>query len=312
MTAENLPFRARSSPPDMRTTRRVVALSAATPEQLPTHGFLVVIAGFRLGDCVALVRGRQLIGRDRTAGVSLPDESVSRFHAALTVGPHEVLVEDLDSTNGCLLNGVATTAAVLRNGDQIALGDVVLRYYDGSCREGGYHFALYEQTSRDALTGLLNRRRILQRATDSLVLAGSLGQSIAVLMVDTDRFKQVNDRHGHAAGDRLLRQIGEALRSALRGDSYVGRLGGDEFLAVLADIDAAAARIAGARITARVRSLEIEGLAEFDRPSVSLGIALSDPRGEEGIDALIERADQALLEAKRQGRDRLVMAPPAE
>jgi diguanylate cyclase (GGDEF)-like protein len=311
MSPESLPLRPPISPSDLRTTRRVVALGAMPSAAAPAHGFLVVIAGFRLGDCVPLVRGRQVVGRDRSAALSLPDESVSRFHAALTVGAQEVLVEDLESTNGCLLNGVPTTAAVLRNGDQIALGDVVLRYFDGSCREGAYHLAVYEQTSRDALTGLLNRRRILQRAADSLTLASSHGQSIAVVMVDTDRFKQVNDRLGHAAGDRLLRQIGDALRSALRGDSYVGRLGGDEFLAVLADIDAAAARIAGARVTARVRSLEIDGLAEFGRPSVSLGIALSDPHRDEGIDALIERADQALLEAKRQGRDRLVLAPPA-
>lgn len=63
-----------------------------------------------------------------------------------------MIVEVLDSIIGCALNGVATTAAVVRNGDQIALGDVVLRFYDGSCRKGGYHFALYEQASHDALT----------------------------------------------------------------------------------------------------------------------------------------------------------------
>lgn len=310
MTADISQLRARAAQSDLRTTRRTEAVTEAMLAAAPVNAFLVVFAGFRLGDCIPLARGRQLIGRDRSATVYLPDESVSRIHGAIVVGVREVVIEDHESTNGCMVNGHATAATVLRNGDEITLGDVVLRYYDGSCREGAYHLALYEQTSRDPLTGLLNRRRILQRATDSLALAATLQQSIAVVVVDTDRFKLVNDRYGHAVGDRLLQQIGEALRGCLRGDCYLGRLGGDEFLAVLADVDARDAQIVGARFNGRVRALSVEGLDGFGHPSVTIGIALSDPQRGESIDALIDRADQAMLEAKRQGRDRLVMAPP--
>jgi diguanylate cyclase (GGDEF)-like protein len=153
---------------------------------------------------------------------------------------------------------------------------------------------LRELCERDPLTGLLNRR-----AWD-LALTGALRKrrrSIHVALLDLDRFKSFNDRHGHPAGDELLRRTAIAWRGALRHADVLARYGGEEFAILLANCD----RDSALDIVDRVRR------ATVDDETVSIGIAQWD--GDESGDELIMRADRALYAAKRAGRDRVVLAP---
>ncbi len=152
---------------------------------------------------------------------------------------------------------------------------------------------LRELCERDPLTGVLNRR-----AWDQL-LAGALRKGtrpLFVALIDLDHFKDYNDRHGHPAGDALLRRAAAAWRSAIRANDVLARYGGEEFAVLLAGCEEGIAL----EIAERLR------LATIDEQRVSLGVARWD--GRESAARVVERADRALYDAKRAGRDRVVLA----
>lgn len=147
----------------------------------------------------------------------------------------------------------------------------------------------------DELTGLPNRRRMMEEL-DRAHPSGRLG----VLLIDLDRFKDVNDTHGHAAGNDVLCAVADALARPLPGGSVAGRHGGDEFSVALLDTDAAGLEAAAAEVCTRVR----EHLRRIDvahATSVSVGATVADPA--EPLSAALERADQALYSVKDRGRD---------
>lgn len=166
---------------------------------------------------------------------------------------------------------------------------------------------LRRQAETDSLTGLLNRRAFGERAADLLASAKRYGTKLALLMIDVDHFKQLNDRHGHAAGDHALQTLAQLLRTSLRRGDLACRYGGEEFCVLLWHGDAQAA----ASFDERVRAALKERLGEGD-PAVafdfSTGVAMLAPE-DASFEQLLRRADAALYEAKAEGRARLVNAP---
>jgi diguanylate cyclase (GGDEF)-like protein len=159
--------------------------------------------------------------------------------------------------------------------------------------------ALRHQALHDGLTGLPNRRLFADRLRRGLDDARHEGASVSVLMLDLDRFKQINDALGHHHGDRLLIELGERLRTNLRECDLVARLGGDEFALILTTGDADAARRVADRALHLVdEPFDIDG----HRHSVtaSIGIAVFPDHGE-SADQLTRRADEAMYAAKRRG-----------
>lgn len=158
--------------------------------------------------------------------------------------------------------------------------------------------ALELQASRDGLTGLANRSHFEQRLQQALVDAEETGRKLAVLFLDNDRFKQVNDVHGHAAGDALLRAVGDRLQSLVRETDLVARLGGDEFAILLYPVgDAADAQVVANKIQDAMLEPVITGNGVMLSPSVSAGIAVFPQHGQD-MEALMDYADQAMYEAK--------------
>ena len=160
---------------------------------------------------------------------------------------------------------------------------------------------LQVQATRDDKTGLLNAGAWRQAAQRELVRAERVGTSMSLLMIDLDHFKQLNDRHGHPAGDATLKAIGECLSDALRGYDAIGRFGGEEFVALLCDADERVSTAVAERLCARIRALR---LPHGDPVTASIGVGLGVP-GLHGLDDLIEIADRALYAAKHAGRDRV-------
>jgi len=159
----------------------------------------------------------------------------------------------------------------------------------------------------DALTGLPNRR-YFEEFVSLLAQRRRAGDAVGILMVDIDKFKILNDTHGHATGDEVLRAVAGAIVAAVREDDVPARFGGEEFVVLLRNPDPGVAVEVGERIRAAVRGLD---LARFGvgtgGVSVSVGVAVANGP-DEPIEDLIETADQALYRAKRAGRDRVVAA----
>ena len=165
---------------------------------------------------------------------------------------------------------------------------------------------LEELSNVDGLTGVFNRRHFEETLERRWSEAAQAGGSLALLMVDVDRFKDVNDTYGHLSGDAVLRRLVEALKDAVGSrDSVCARLGGDEFV-VLLDADAEAASAVAEAVRSAVNGLEVHDHGQVVRATVSIGVAVSDPR-EEPAEAALARADRALYQAKEHGRNRVVL-----
>jgi diguanylate cyclase (GGDEF)-like protein/PAS domain S-box-containing protein len=164
--------------------------------------------------------------------------------------------------------------------------------------------------AHDALTSLANRHQLLERLRSLLSVAMHSGRHLAVLFVDLDNFKPVNDTHGHAAGDAVLVEVAERLRSNVRRDDVVARIGGDEFVLALPNVrNQADAEIVAAKVH-RVMAEPIEYEGNSLRITVSLGLTMAQPG--ESADETLKRADAALYHAKESGRNRWAIATAHE
>ena len=161
------------------------------------------------------------------------------------------------------------------------------------------------RASTDSLTGLPNRR-YFDEFVGLLAQRRRAGDAVGILMVDIDRFKALNDKHGHATGDVVLRAVAGAIVSAVREDDVPARFGGEEFVVLLRNPGPGVAVEIGERIRAAVRALDLRRLG-VPAPSVSIGVAVATSP-DEAVESLIDVADQALYRAKRGGRDRVVAA----
>jgi len=158
--------------------------------------------------------------------------------------------------------------------------------------------ALERQASRDSLTGLANRLHFEQRLQQALDNAAETGQKLAVLFLDNDRFKQVNDAYGHAVGDVLLKAVGARLRSQVRESDLVARLGGDEFAILLYPVGGGGdAQMVRDKIEAAMHEPLVVSEGVVLQPSVSAGVALFPKHGQ-SMETLMRYADQAMYQAK--------------
>jgi len=158
----------------------------------------------------------------------------------------------------------------------------------------------------DSLTGLVNRRRFRAELDQYVSFAARYGGRGAVMVIDIDGLKEVNDRAGHQAGDTLIRRVSEVMRERVRATDIVARLSGDEFAVLMPQTDTAGALQLGEDLRAQVA----EGMplnTEIDGATISVGIAMFGGQGEVGAESVLVAADQAMYEAKREGRNRITL-----
>ena len=171
--------------------------------------------------------------------------------------------------------------------------------------------ALLRESRLDALTGVANRRALEEQGQNALRHARRSGQPVSVLMIDLDRFKTVNDRHGHGVGDQVLTALAQRCRGLMRESDSFGRWGGEEFLALLGDTAPDAARELAERMRAAVAAAPMGETGVT--LTISIGVAGMTPTPDQGVDEawarLVGAADAAMYRAKTQGRNR-VEGPP--
>jgi diguanylate cyclase (GGDEF)-like protein len=164
----------------------------------------------------------------------------------------------------------------------------------------------------DLQTGALNHQRLLELLEEELARAARYGRPLSFVMVDLDRFKRVNDRHGHQAGDHVLTAVAHAIGASLRSQDRLGRYGGEEFGLILPETGAGAARAVAERCRRRIEATPL--VAPDGRPlrvTASLGCASYPAPGIASAARLVAAADRALYRAKAAGRNRVAVADPA-
>ena len=266
---------------------------------------LVIIGGAQVGELYRLAGAANVIGRGRDADVRLLDDGVSRRHAQLRIAGGAVSIEDLDSANGTFCNGVRIRGSVnLHDGDKISMGTTtILKFMFQDDLDERYHRRLYESAVKDGLTGLHNRRHFDERLRVEMTFSKRHHAPLALLLVDIDHFKRINDGRGHPAGDRALKEVAKCLVSAVRAEDEVARYGGEEFAILCRQTNAEDALALAERVRAQVagRTLSVDGPPL--RATVSVGIAVAPWAGLADGGELVQAADTALYEAKRRGRD---------
>ena len=168
--------------------------------------------------------------------------------------------------------------------------------------------ALREQSIRDPLTGLFNRRYMEEVLTQHLRRVTRHLHPLGIIMIDIDNFKQFNDTHGHAAGDALLRELGDFLKRRIRGEDVACRYGGEEFLLIMPEATLEAAQQRADLLRQGSKGLRVRDAGQsFGGITLSLGVAIYPQHGRT-MDSILRAADAALYRAKQEGRDRVIVA----
>ena len=282
-------------------------------QQGPTEAAVIVIAHpdpavlgrrFRLGP------GEQLeIGRSGQVAASFPDVlEMSRLHARLRYIAGSVFLEDLGSTNRTWVEGQQLAGRrELRSGERFQVASVHFKLLREQDVENAYHAIVYDLMTRDGLTGVHNRRKLEEEGRREVARARRYQRPLSLILIDLDHFKRVNDERGHPCGDRVLQAVARALSGLLRVEEIFARVGGEEFAALCPETPLQGASMLAERLCAATSQLEhVDGEDRF-RITSSLGVASLLPEMR-GFEELYEAADKALYEAKRTGRDRVVVS----
>jgi two-component system cell cycle response regulator len=169
---------------------------------------------------------------------------------------------------------------------------------------------LLQMATSDPLTGLFNRGYVDDRFAIELSRARRYGKLLTIAVIDADRFKSLNDTHGHSAGDHVLRKLGAMLRDSFRQSDTVGRYGGEEFVVILPemDIEAAQRKLETLRELVASTPMELPTRGEKVQVTISAGLATFPQDGEDALD-LYASADLRMFQAKKEGRNRVVASP---
>jgi two-component system cell cycle response regulator len=265
---------------------------------------LVVILGAEIGKRVPL-EGRELVfGRSSNADVQLDIDNVSRSHASISKTPGGWVLRDLDSTNGTFVNEVPVHQRILRDGDLIRIGRAMLKFLTGGNVEAQYHEEIYRLMTLDGLTQLYNQRYFQEALDREFARSKRYGHPFSLVLFDIDHFKRINDTHGHLAGDDVLRRVSSLLRTKVRTNDIIARVGGEEFAVLLPEAGRMGAVALAEKLRRMIEAEHIEHKSAVIPVTVSLGAAEFNAALESG-EALFKLADDKLYEAKRSGRNQV-------
>ncbi len=280
------------------------------PGELPGRedASLLFISGPDAGVYLRLPKGGGFIGRDTSVDFRISDPGVSRRHALVTRESHLFHIQDLGSSYGVYVEGRRVESSALRDGDRLQLSaDSVLRIRYHDHKETLLLDRMHDAVIRDPLTGIANRRYFMRRLEQEYGFAIRHKAPLALLMVDLDEFKNVNDQFGHLAGDEFIFGIAHRLQDTVRVEDVVARYGGDEFVVCARGLDVEAGAAFAGRLCDKIRDTPLVAAGHEFRATLSVGVASFREGHPSTTMELIARADAALYAAKRGGRDRVAM-----
>lgn len=280
----------------------VTVISKITEKPVTREACLVVIYGFDLGRKFNIEKSPILIGRSSKSDIQIDQESISRTHAKIMNTGKEVVIKDLESTNGTYVNDRAVSEHVLRDGDLVKIGRTIFKFLSGNNIENSYHEEIYRLTTTDGMTQTYNRRFFLETLDREISRAYRYKRPMALIMFDIDHFKKVNDTNGHLAGDSVLKEISNLIKPNIRREDIFARYGGEEFAIILPEValDGAVTLADKLRGLVEAHTFTFEGIPI--PITVSLGCAAIDSETIT-VNEFIRRADEKLYAAKAGGRN---------
>jgi len=265
----------------------------------------LLIKGPQKGRPLPLPEGHWTLGRGAESDFSVHGRGISRIHLQLESRPDKtVIARDAMSTNGMQVNGKQVRDHEFKPGDILQIGpEVALKFALLPACELDLQVRLYSQSIFDDLTGLYNRRYFIAALRQALASALRHHKPLCLLLVDIDRFKQVNDTHGHTAGDNILTQFADLLAGTLREEDLCARIGGEEFAVMLGDMEQGGCLETAERIRTLIAGhpftygeLQITCTASF-------GGAMAPKNKKLTPGQLLKLADANLYQAKHRGRN---------
>ena len=248
-----------------------------------------------------------LVGRGDDCDIRIQDNSVSRRHASIEPVPEGYMVSDLASTNGTFVNDKQLDGPrLVHDGDYLRVGNCIYRYLTGGNIEAEYHEEIYRLTIQDGLTRIHNQRALMEFLDREVARSQRHKRPLSVLMFDIDRFKAINDGHGHLCGDFVLRELAECIKGTVRKEDLFARYGGEEFALVLVETGTTEATTAGERVRTAVAAHQFRFETTPIKLTISVGVATTTGEVEITPTDLLRAADEKLYQAKRSGRNRVV------
>lgn len=245
------------------------------------------------------------LGRGYDCDIALDDGAASRRHAAIQRDSEGYVLVDLNSTNGTFVNNAQVTQHRLTAGDQIRIGSHVFKYLSADHIELQYHETVFKMTTTDGLTGAYNRQYLSEFIERDLARCIDRERPLSVALMDIDFFKQVNDTHGHLAGDEVLREFSQRASSVLRAGDIFARYGGEEFCSVFSECNEEQAAQQAEATRAVIADTTFPTQAGDLPITVSIGVATFNGSGKPTAESMLKAADELLYKAKESGRNRV-------
>jgi diguanylate cyclase (GGDEF)-like protein len=276
--------------------------------QLRDRAVFTQMNGLEAGRVCDLEGVEITFGRAPTCTHSFDEASLSRVHARLVREGGGYVIEDAGSRNGIFVNEKKVARAVLGDGDRVRLGSgITLRFQLVDSKEEAALVRVYESSVKDGLTGAWNRKYLDERLRSEIAFAQRHRNPLAIVLVDIDHFKKVNDTHGHLAGDEVLKATAGTLLKAIRTEDVLARYGGEEFVVIARGVDLRSAVQLAERLRILVERNAVTVQGNVIARTISAGVATLDCC-EKGADSavLLTKADERLYRAKETGRNRVV------
>lgn len=274
--------------------------------QSPLKANFVVLAGQDIGKNFPIQKSEISIGRGDSCDICINDDDVSRNHARVRIQSAAIMIEDLGSTNGTLVNGEKITRHILNDGDRVQVGNhTVFKFNFFNQLEESYSEKLYTEANKDFLTALYNKKYFVDRLKTEMSHARRHGNPLSLVIFDLDHFKQINDKLGHVAGDQILRELAQQISKMKRHEDLLARYGGEEFVLLLRDTAKETAAQIAEKL--RVKISEVRFQVEQESLSVTVSIGLSTFTGDnyKNEENFVRAADKQLYRAKQAGRNRI-------
>lgn len=268
---------------------------------------LVMIKGDYVGEVYELTNDVMMLGRSDEVDLPISDTSISRRHAMIVNRVDGFFVSDLGSTNGTFVNReLVNTPRRLSEGDKITVGTITYKFTYQDEDDTEYHLLLRNMAVKDGLTRIYNKRHFMETLAKEFEFNQRNHVGLSIVMFDIDHFKEVNDTHGHSAGDAVLRGLAQLLEQEARGYDLFARYGGEEFVFLMRD----ATQEAAVGLAERVRQSVESHVFEYDGTAlhVTASVGVYHWDGTEDIgqpEALVDRADKQLYRAKAAGRNKV-------